>query len=148
MVVMLVTGARSWDYPGMIRKVLLHHGPGLVRHGAARGVDLIADRFVRNQMQSHEGWDVDPHPVSDEQWARSKWAGNARNQRMVDARPRPTVCLAFPGPESRGTYDCIVRAAWAGIDVVVTLPPEVSNQEYQRRLADRERLMERWRADA
>jgi hypothetical protein len=41
--------------------------------------------------------------------------GNYRNQHMVDLGAR--ICLAFPLPSSRGTYDCMARAEAAGIPV-------------------------------
>lgn len=42
-------------------------------------------------------------------------AGPLRNQRMVDKGA--DICLAFPRPDSKGTWDCIRRAADAGIPV-------------------------------
>lgn len=48
-------------------------------------------------------------------------AGPRRNQTMVDRRP--AVCLGFPMPGSRGTADCMRRAAAAGIPVRRWPPP-------------------------
>jgi hypothetical protein len=46
-------------------------------------------------------------------------AGVLRNTWMVEHGPKPDVCLAFPGPGSRGTWDCVRKAAAFGIEVVV-----------------------------
>lgn len=42
-----------------------------------------------------------------------------RNQRMVDAAEPGDHCLAFPDPESRGTWDCVRRARARGLRVFV-----------------------------
>jgi hypothetical protein len=38
---------------------------------------------------------------------------------MADAQPRARLCLAFPTPSSRGTWDMVRRATAAGIEVEV-----------------------------
>lgn len=43
-------------------------------------------------------------------------AGLVRNQLMVDLGA--DICLAFPLPGSRGTWDCMGRAEAAGIKVI------------------------------
>ncbi len=47
-----------------------------------------------------------------------KAAGPIRNQEMVDTRP--DVCVGFPKPgeDNRGTYNCMIRAKLADIQVI------------------------------
>lgn len=46
-------------------------------------------------------------------YLHGKKAGPVRNQEMVDTGA--AICLAFPSPTSEGTWDCLKRAALAGI---------------------------------
>lgn len=73
------------------------------------GADWIADRHARER-----GWNVEMFPAD---WTRGRRAGPERNQRMVDAGAE--VCLGFPMPDSRGSYDCLAKAAIALIPTVV-----------------------------
>lgn len=73
----------------------------LLRHGKCPygGADLIADRIARNH-----GWDVEEFPP---EVVGGRIQGPARNRAMCAARPRADLVLAFPGPRSRGTWDCL-----------------------------------------
>jgi hypothetical protein len=117
----LVTGSREPSV-GDVRLILRELGlatreaidkgePVVIVHGAAPGVDTIAKRWaIRTDGVAHE-----PHPAD---WRYSGgWAGHIRNQAMVSQGA--DLCLAFPGPGSRGTYDCMRRAEEAGIPVKV-----------------------------
>jgi hypothetical protein len=77
----------------------------IVYHGAARGADMMADRLAKEFL-----WSVMPVPVNHEKDGTWPMAGNRRNERMLDLADADLV-LAFPGPRSRGTWNC-VRAAW------------------------------------
>lgn len=94
----------------------------VVRHGAARGADTRAGSWARASGDS--GWRIveDPYPVSPLDWKVSgRGAGHLRNQRMVDAEPRPDTYLAFARPGgSAGTADCVRRAEAAGIPDALT----------------------------
>lgn len=82
-----------------------------VRHGGASGADMLAAKWAKARGYEEERVCAD--------WnAYGKAAGPIRNQRMVDMDPRPAVCVGFPEPDSRGTYDCMDRARKAGITVV------------------------------
>jgi hypothetical protein len=71
------------------------------------GVDLVAHLWALNNLEATP----EPHPAD---WARyGKAAGHIRNGEMVALGAY--VCLAFPGPKSVGTWDCIRKAANAGI---------------------------------
>lgn len=124
--VVLVTGSRDGVPAGLVerrveeevRAAVLVGYLAVVRHGAARGADRRAGALTR--AMGLTGWRVveDPYPVSDAEWRASRAAGFMRNQRMVDAEPRPNVCLAFAAPGgSGGTADCAARARRAGVEV-------------------------------
>lgn len=109
----LITGSRNWPDAGTVYPVLAAsatHANVVVVHGGAPGADSIA------------GWWVDDHPdlatqeVHPADWKKhGRAAGPIRNQEMVDSGA--DVCLAFPLGASRGTRDCMRRAAAAGIPV-------------------------------
>lgn len=71
------------------------------------GADRAASRWARNTP----GVTDEPHPAD---WkTHGRKAGNLRNGVMVDAGA--DICLAFPRVHSVGTWDCIRKAAKAGI---------------------------------
>lgn len=111
---LLITGSREWTDEVAIHGALLLHGPGEVVHGAARGADRIA-----GALADRLGWPVDAHPADWDRYGRA--AGTMRNRRMVELGA--DVCLAFPLPGSRGTWDCVRRARAAGIGVVIHSTP-------------------------
>lgn len=81
-------------------------------HGNQRGVDLIAADIVTRwawpiQVEAHDARDFGSWPA----------AGPRRNEHMV--RLGANVCLAFPAPDSRGTWDCARKAADAGIHTIL-----------------------------
>lgn len=98
-------------------------------HGAAAGVDTIADKWGRTW--SHI---VAPHPAN---WERGKNAGMERNRLMLDNAQRlakamknsTVVCLAFPvdGAENIGTYACAREAQKRGIKVKTLVLPKVDD---------------------
>lgn len=94
-----------------------------MRHGAARGVDTQAGLWGAR----HPGLiEVLPIPVEDDDWedpALGLYAGNLRNQVVVDLCKPGSPCLAFPVPGCRGTWDCVRRARKRGL--VVTVYPWV-----------------------
>lgn len=121
----LVTGSRDWTDVDLVREALLAYAVQdacVLRHGDARGLDRIAAGVA------HElGWTVETYAAD---WGRlGRQAGHVRNQQMVDAGA--DVCLAFPLPGSRGTYDCAARAIRADIPVewVPKLVPETRRHE-------------------
>jgi hypothetical protein len=77
-------------------------------HGAARGLDSLVDSLAAEFNARTE-----PHPAD---WDNhGKRAGIMRNAEMAEAGA--DLCIAFPMPSSRGTWDMIRRAADAGIPV-------------------------------
>jgi len=85
-----------------------------------------ADRWAREYGETN-GHTVEKHPAD---WDRlGRGAGNARNTAMVNAGAH--VCLAFPGPGSRGTRDCLLKAIEAGIPTLAY--PLAAAQRWQQR---------------
>ena len=113
----LITGSRHEHDPKPVWDAINEHFTGVysdavIVHGACPygGVDESAARWAR-----YVGATEEAHPAD---WGRhGKSAGPKRNQTMVDRGA--DICLAFPGPSSRGTWDCMKRARAAGIPVQV-----------------------------
>lgn len=114
----LVTGSRRFDDEAYVRRVFSHlsdecmltivvieEGVTVV-HGAARGLDSIADKVAKER-----GWGTEPHPADWNQYG--KRAGMLRNSYM--AKAGADICLAFPDKDSIGTWDMIRKAVAAGI---------------------------------
>jgi alpha-beta hydrolase superfamily lysophospholipase len=81
-----------------------------VIHGGAEGADRMAG------VIAHElGLKVDVHYAD---WkTHGKAAGPIRNREMLEEEP--DVVLAFPGPRSVGTRNCIAQARQRGLLVEV-----------------------------
>lgn len=130
----LATGSRAWPGEQAIWDALdgfwtgataAGYGGLVVVHGAAKGADLMAYRWVR-ERRGGCGWAVshEAHPAD---WSIGKAAGVARNARMV--RLGADVCLAFLAPctdtkcrrqaahDSHGATHCADLAERAGIHV-------------------------------
>lgn len=88
----------------------------VIVQGGARGVDAVAEHWARPLK-------VETHPA---EWDRfGKRAGHLRNEHMVSLGAH--VCLAFPRTVSPGTWDCIHRAAGAGIPVRIYPLPDLAS---------------------
>lgn len=112
---LLVTGSRDWTDETLLRSRLTFFADLLdiwaVVHGACPiGADAMADQVARDL-----GLEVYRFPAD---WVtKMRKAGPERNQVMVDNGA--VLCLAFPLPGSKGTWDCIRRAQAAGIDTLI-----------------------------
>lgn len=116
----IVTGTRNALTPEQVsfiqRKLTTVCGPArscgapvVIVHGRCHkgGVDLIAERWA----EQTSGVTQEPHPAD---WNRHGiGAGMIRNTEMVALGA--AICLAFPARGSRGTWDCLKKAADAGI---------------------------------
>jgi hypothetical protein len=94
-----------WDKFGIPRekhKLIIVHGK--CPYG---GVDQWAQHWAINRRQRWE-----PHEA---ERIGGRLLGPERNAHMVNLGAR--ICLAFPGPGSRGTIDCARKARAAGIEV-------------------------------
>lgn len=113
----LVTGSRDWQDKDAIRRALLaiaqNVGQGdliTVVHGDAAGADRIA-----GDVAIEQGWEIDVYPAD---WDRyGKRAGPIRNSAMLVKRP--DICVAFPIPGSRGTWDMVHKAEAALVPTLV-----------------------------
>jgi hypothetical protein len=126
----LVTGARDWRgvesesagriYVAQGLSLILerlfpirrHHGVTIV-DGACHtgGVDQAAHEYALLV-----GWETERHPAQGHPTQNfGPWpqCGPRRNEYMCSLGA--DVCVAFPGPGSRGTWDCLKRAAVHGI---------------------------------
>lgn len=116
----IVTGWRDWplSHRGIIWEkldaVAWHQGSIGRRIVVAQGecpyggVDLYAKQWA--ELHGHG---CVPYPA--EVTPRGKILGPARNTRMVN--DGGNLCLSFPGPGSRGTWDCTAKAVDADIPV-------------------------------
>jgi hypothetical protein len=104
---------RDWVWLHLDESVLPPDGDRLVLvHGQCPkgGADLWAEEWAHRR-----GFAVERHPAD---WDRfGKAAGPKRNSLMVSLGG--DLCVAFPGPGSTGTWDCVRKAADAGMNVEV-----------------------------
>jgi hypothetical protein len=112
----LISGGRDYkDYQKIYDALVAHGGAdkiGVVIHGGARGADTLAE--IACQSLKIPTW---PFPISEEDWRTKGYAaGPLRNQQMLD-EAAPEILLAFPGPDSRGTWDMVRRTLDAGLPV-------------------------------
>lgn len=111
----LVTGSRLFTAAHIMQEALERAMDELgtdlvVMHGAARGVDELADVLAPALGLTVERW-----PAAWERWGRS--AGLIRNHEMINSGA--DLCLAFrvDGLPCNGTSHCARYAGMAGIPV-------------------------------
>jgi len=121
----LVTGWRDWprESAWVIENALRRRafGAGIPANRRIVVVDGLcpyggADQWAHEWAVRHQdlniGWER--HPAA--RGPQGQLLGPARNTKMV--KLGADVCLAFPGPGSRGTIDCMTKAENAGILVL------------------------------
>jgi hypothetical protein len=84
---------------------------GELLYGEASGVDTTAKEFWESLGPEYS---TRGFPYKSE---LGRAGGPIRNQEMVDAGP--DLCVAFPVPGSKGTYDCARRAEAAKIPTFI-----------------------------
>jgi hypothetical protein len=132
----IFTGARDHPYPEPVYARLdglyAVSGPFTLYHGACkrRGSEELAgaDRYADEWGRRMPGVRVEPRPADWGRWQRR--AGPIRNRDMVTEvvfeYPRSEILgVAFPGPDSSGTVDCIKRMREFEIEVDVWDPDRV-----------------------
>lgn len=88
------------------------HQPSVLIHGDCDG----ADKMAANIAAQHNIIDV-AFPATGEMWQLlDKQAGNIRNRQMLIGN-RSAIVAAFPGPKSRGTWNCMKDACRLGMRV-------------------------------
>lgn len=103
----IVSGSRKCYTPEIVKNRLsmLPKEELVVVHGAARGVDSIAQEWcIENNVLAV------PYPANWGKYGRA--AGPIRNREML--KENPDLVIAFPCPESKGTRDMINAAKEAG----------------------------------
>lgn len=130
--VVIVTGSRN--LPESMRRLVYHnlrdcyvlYGPFVLFHGACQPRDsdemVGADRYADDWAQTAPGIDLRRRPADWDRYGDA--AGPIRNEGMVHqalqlAPPQRITGLAFPGPRSRGTWNCVRHMKDAGIRVEV-----------------------------
>lgn len=108
---MLVCGGRDFLDVGALNETLDALASvvrvGLIIEGEAPGADTFAAVWAQTR-----GVDVARYPAD---WrAHGKAAGPLRNQRMLN-EGKPDLVIAFPTARSRGTWDMVSKARYAGI---------------------------------
>jgi hypothetical protein len=111
----MVTGGRDFSdverLTDALNSLVVSPTPPVLSVGdCPTGADLIAKAYALAA-----GWFVLEFAAD---WAtHGKAAGPLRNQAMVDAGQ--DLCIAFPLPDSRGTWDAVRKAIDAGIPVEI-----------------------------
>lgn len=121
----LVCGGRNWDSYIAVHDALASilkdrdFKRFVVIEGGAKGADAYA------RLATHElGLDLVTVPAEWDKYGRR--AGPIRNQKMLEMEP--DLVLAFPMPDSVGTWDMVRRARKAGVEVRVI--PEEGGAEH------------------
>jgi hypothetical protein len=104
---------RDWIWLHLNETTSVPNGDRLVIvHGQCPkgGADLWAEQWAHRY-----GFAVERHPADFAKYGKA--AGPKRNSHMVSLGA--AACIAFPGPGSTGTWDCVRKAADAGIRIEV-----------------------------
>lgn len=113
----IFSGSRDWKHETSVVEALVNLDPDewIVVHGAAKGLDKLADEYARAM-----GFEVESYPAK---WAEyGNAAGPIRNRLML-SRENVQLVIAFPMPQSVGTVDMIEIAEAADVPVVVMERP-------------------------
>jgi hypothetical protein len=116
--VVIVTGSRIWPSLVIVWQVLDEHAPTLVVHGAAIGVDGMAESWAKGREVDYLGMPARWTGQTRDRSRLDRGAGHARNRRMLELYPGALV-LAFPWGKAAGTRGCIRTARELGHPVKV-----------------------------
>lgn len=120
----LVTGSRHWTNADLLATTLSNLNPDVVVHGGAKGADTLAGAWAQLRGKIER-----VYPANWERWGKS--AGTNRNIMMLMCEhlkevDNPIDCVvAFPLPDSIGTWHMVKIAREANIPVVVIEEPNV-----------------------
>lgn len=107
----MVTGSRDYTDEETVNQHLTRLVPTVVLHGDAPGADTIAKRWAIDHgipaLGIPAAWDFYGRKV----------AGPKRNGWLLDENP--DIVIAFPLPQSRGTWNAVDQARERGIPVIV-----------------------------
>lgn len=118
--VIIVTGSRDWSDSDQLSRTLTlfhsRHDFELLVEGGAHGADTLArqwaDKAKVTCLTIPAAWD---------RWGKA--AGARRNIEMLERHPGALV-VAFPLPQSRGTWHCVFEARKRGHQVIVVKPSD------------------------
>lgn len=124
-----IIGSRNWtDYDSFRREVFAAF-PGAdvaeigeIVSGGARGVDAMARRLADELGVALIEYPPTPHSPGTRAYAL---ACKRRNQQIADRlRVAYDEAIAFPGPDSKGTWDCVRRIKARGIEPNIINAPQ------------------------
>jgi len=137
----IVTGARDFPYPQIVHRALHYelcaHGPFTLYHGACEdretGKMTGADSYADEWGHTTPGIEVVTFPARADFDRWGNRGGPIRNRRMVKTAvltaPRHDIQgLAFPGPRSKGTWNCVSIMKEFHIETDVWGPVRVNNE--------------------
>jgi hypothetical protein len=76
--------------------------------GDAKGIDWITEIYANSNGI--------PYTIFEADWEKFKGgAGPIRNKEMLSIMPKPDMLIAFPGPNSIGTWDAVRQAEKLGV---------------------------------
>lgn len=112
----LICGGRNYSDQCLVFHQLdqIHASKSITEliHGDARGADRLGREWAKQMNVPERAF-----PAS---WRRyGKAAGAIRNQQMLD-QGKPDLVIAFPDPQSRGTWDMVRRAQNADLEIIIT----------------------------
>lgn len=117
--IVLVTGDRDYlSTPilfGKLDEVHARTPITEIRNGGMTGADALSSRWAYSRK-------VNTRCVGAQWGDLDSAAGPARNIEMLEMEPIPNLVVAFPGPNSRGTWQCVKAAEGRGVEVDVVLP--------------------------
>lgn len=139
--IVVVTGSRTWTHRSVLYQALdeVHAKYGItwLIHGRAAGADGLA-----------EAWSIErgvPNPSIPYPSARGKDGGPIRNgwlldlaQALVLLTTDTVLVVAFPTPESVGTWNCVTQAKARGLPIRIVRVRDT--QETQDHATERSRL--------
>lgn len=107
----LVCGGRNFTDTDSLKKMLDNLNPSAIIQGGASGADQLARSYAKSNGI--------PSIQVDANWTYyNKSAGPVRNKWMLEFC-QPDVVVAFPTPESRGTWHMVKIAKEAGVKTIV-----------------------------
>lgn len=132
----VVTGGRGFTDGIRIEadlRSLLPLGLRRLGNGGARGADHEARLAWDRLSPGVDGWALYNYPVEPARDGPWPAAGCRRNERMLAAE-RPDLVLAYPDPDSRGTWHCVAEAIRRKVPVPVAVWTEADPDAVTRGL--------------
>lgn len=116
----LLTGGRDFDDLGLLQLRLIEYRNLIPTMRLVIGYDPNREYPKGLDKMAYETavvWGVE-HLLFPYHYHLGKAGGGSRNQQMLD-EGKPVIVLAFPTPNSKGTWDMVRRAKLAGVPVEI-----------------------------